>query len=657
MSTDEEMSRLSLKQLEPVGGNKARPQTQPVVRSPLATVAESASARTSSDSAAVEEAAEQSSGAEGQQKRPFPQLQIDVTVTEKTVISPLFKGVPTGTPPGATVINPLYRQASLMETEEFPDMPGAGAAGAVDGQPTRYRHARTMPRKMDWRMVASAPPESPTGDSGAQISRFGSRRLSRGALALRQATQSSSSVSSSSPPPQPVKSPVNFAISQVSAETFDKLASGQIVRLNEGGRDFLVLEKVDRRMEVIAADIENMVEQLANENEQDMEFVDMVLLTHSQFMTSEDLLEQLISRFYMELDSEPSKEDLLYFEMHQRDIQLRVLNVLARWVKNHVADFDVNEDLREVLVSFLDDIKSNGFQTEAERVVRTLSQQMSRNASLVRRSSLSNGTRITQPPPALAEATAFLTMDPLLLTRQLVRMDQVFYRNISGSDFFRYLVMSSRMRRTSSKDGAAQGDKDEVSSVSRFLSRSDQIRNWAAYEVVSLARIKARRIAVTKLIRVAKMCRDYNDFCATFSIVSGLYLPPVKRLKKTWEGVSGKDMQVLQSLDKLMDPMSNMKVYREVLDRSRPPMVPFFPIATRELLYIHERNETIVDDLVNLKKLKMITSMIQRYVSLHSQPYPFDAQPAVSGPLEERISAAPAEGVLLRLSHMVTDEV
>jgi hypothetical protein len=66
-----------------------------------------------------------------------------------------------------------------------------------------------------------------------------------------------------------------------------------------------------------------------------------------------------------------------------------------------------------------------------------------------------------------------------------------------------------------------------------------------------------------------------NNFFSTFSLLSGLSLRPVERLKKTWKGLSPDVHAKYDDLSKICDPSRNMKNYRDRLIQASPPMVPF----------------------------------------------------------------------------------
>jgi hypothetical protein len=66
-----------------------------------------------------------------------------------------------------------------------------------------------------------------------------------------------------------------------------------------------------------------------------------------------------------------------------------------------------------------------------------------------------------------------------------------------------------------------------------------------------------------------------NNFFSSFSLIAGLNLIPVQRLKKTWEALPDKAKQTWSEVEKIADPSKNMRNYRERLQAVSPPMVPF----------------------------------------------------------------------------------
>ena len=68
-----------------------------------------------------------------------------------------------------------------------------------------------------------------------------------------------------------------------------------------------------------------------------------------------------------------------------------------------------------------------------------------------------------------------------------------------------------------------------------FISRFDKESYWVATEICGIKDFK-KRINVLKIfINAAKKSQEYCNFFTMFSILAGLSLTPVQRLKKTWD--------------------------------------------------------------------------------------------------------------------------
>lgn len=63
------------------------------------------------------------------------------------------------------------------------------------------------------------------------------------------------------------------------------------------------------------------------------------------------------------------------------------------------------------------------------------------------------------------------------------------------------------------------------------------------------------------------------------AIISGLNSPPIRRLKRTWEQVSGRFMSQLGQCEMTLDSTKNFTNYKATLASVNPPCIPFIGIA------------------------------------------------------------------------------
>ena len=102
-----------------------------------------------------------------------------------------------------------------------------------------------------------------------------------------------------------------------------------------------------------------------------------------------------------------------------------------------------------------------------------------------------------------------------------------------------------------------------------------------------------------------------------FCPFSGLNHSLVQRLKPTWEKVPGKYRRVkkvhiftncpnvlllfcglFQDLEIFMDPTRNFVKYQNLLKGSERPLIPYFPVAKKDLTFVCLGNDSIVENMV-----------------------------------------------------------
>lgn len=62
------------------------------------------------------------------------------------------------------------------------------------------------------------------------------------------------------------------------------------------------------------------------------------------------------------------------------------------------------------------------------------------------------------------------------------------------------------------------------------------------------------------------------------AIISGLNSPPIRRLKRTWEQVSGRFMSQLGTCEMTLDSSKNFTNYKATLAQVNPPCIPFIGV-------------------------------------------------------------------------------
>ncbi|KAF9415896.1 hypothetical protein BGZ94_010363 [Podila epigama] len=409
--------------------------------------------------------------------------------------------------------------------------------------------------------------------------------------------------------------------------------SPRVLHLCENGADALVLEMVAGKLQIVAGQLENLIERLADKNPQDTEYVSNFLLSHSFFIDSEDFLERLIARFNIQ----PQHGAMLYFEKWQKVIQVKVLCVIQRWIQIQYEDFELNSNLLKTLKRFLEtDVRQSGFAMEGEFIEKNISIKRSGLSSPTGPSSRfegipsipSNGSHPSLeqmiefgPTPELEPTSPILQLNARDLARYLTLADMKAFRSITVFE-----LMSGWWKRRQAQElkkqnqgGGVDGDLGvnsnalptdlvmvdvdgvEAGAIEAFTRRANMLSYWVAHEIVSTAGVKTRKQLLKKFIEVARICRSLNNLHTAMFILSALGSTPVRRLHASWKLVSAKDMETLSELEELLDITGNMRCYRQAISEVTAPAIPFLPILLKDITFILDGNPTWIESKVTPK--------------------------------------------------------
>lgn len=99
-------------------------------------------------------------------------------------------------------------------------------------------------------------------------------------------------------------------------------------------------------------------------------------------------------------------------------------------------------------------------------------------------------------------------------------------------------------------------------------------------------------------------CKDLNDLSSFFGITMGLTNQSINRLTHTWTKLPSKFKRMFNQFEALIDPTKNHRKYRLLINRLKPPIIPFMPILLKDMTFIDQGNQTRINNqLVNFEKI------------------------------------------------------
>ncbi|KAI8808455.1 ras guanine nucleotide exchange factor domain-containing protein [Cladochytrium replicatum] len=381
--------------------------------------------------------------------------------------------------------------------------------------------------------------------------------------------------------------------------------------VSQGDTDVMLLRLIDGRMQVMAGTPEMLIERLTDENEKDMSYHDILILTFRSFMNPAEFFDCLLARFFCELPQNPSPEDVEYFTKMKVPTQKRVLKTLMWWTEHHWHDFGLNTELRLDLAEFstsLETAEKGTFLTESRELKFIINQQVYTYEDMV-------GYYKSVERKGKTMESMLQEITPEDLAQQLCLHDFRLFKYIHPIE-----VLNQIWKKEA--DGGSP-------SLEFFIERFDKESYWVATEIVNVKDFKKRVNALKTFVLAAKACQEMHNFYSMFALIAGLNLTPVQRLKKTWEALPPPAKKAFQDLEKIADPSRNMKNYRDQLTECKPPIVPFLPIYMKDLTFMNDGNESKVRGMINFDKLRMMANRVKDISALAAKEYKFEPNPAV----------------------------
>uniref|UniRef100_H2L668 Rap guanine nucleotide exchange factor (GEF) 6 n=1 Tax=Oryzias latipes TaxID=8090 RepID=H2L668_ORYLA len=171
---------------------------------------------------------------------------------------------------------------------------------------------------------------------------------------------------------------------------------------------------------------------------------------------------------------------------------------------------------------------------------------------------------------------SLLQLSTMEVAAQLSMRDFELFRNIEPTEYVDDLFkLDSPLSRGNLK---------------RFEEVMNQETFWVATEILREPNSVKRMRTIKHFIKIALHCKECKNFNSMFAIISGLDLPPVARLRSSWEKLPSKYAKLFGDLQDVFDPSRNMAKYRNMLSSQsmQPPIIPLFPVIKKDLTFFHE---------------------------------------------------------------------
>jgi hypothetical protein len=156
-----------------------------------------------------------------------------------------------------------------------------------------------------------------------------------------------------------------------------------------------------------------------------------------------------------------------------------------------------------------------------------------------------------------------------------------------------------------------------------MIDRFNVVSCWVSSQILMANDFKEQTRVLEHFIMVAKHCHDLANYNSLMEILAGLNHFTVQRLQSLWKSISEKHTKLFNQLDEVMLPQNNYKNYQDELWQRLPkePTLPYLGIFLRDITFILEGNQMVIDKELNHKLLTMLWRQAQALEQFQQKGY------------------------------------
>ncbi|KAJ5068117.1 ras guanine nucleotide exchange factor i-related [Anaeramoeba ignava] len=355
--------------------------------------------------------------------------------------------------------------------------------------------------------------------------------------------------------------------------------------------------------EIKAATLNKLIEKLTHDGSGIK--IDSFLMTFQSFTTKEKLLQKLIHRYHVPKSKELSEEE---YQKKKKSIQLKVINVLLKWVDNYFSEF--SKQLIQQFQEFIENTLIEDNKTLADKL---------KNAIYKKQKGLDAKKTVFESPNIPDPIVPKNIFSPNLsifhvheeeIARQMTLIEFKLYSKIQPTELLNQAWSKAKY-------------KHRAPNVLSFIQRFNDTSGWVATTITKSDRLQHRVHTIEKFIKIAEHLRALNNFNGLTSVLAGLNNAAVYRLKHSWSSIKLNYQQTLESLKNQMDSSGAYKTYRELLKNVNPPCIPYLGIYLTDLTFIEDGVPDFIGNLINYTKRSQISKVILNIQQYQQKSYEF----------------------------------
>lgn len=149
----------------------------------------------------------------------------------------------------------------------------------------------------------------------------------------------------------------------------------------------------------------------------------------------------------------------------------------------------------------------------------------------------------------------------------------------------------------------------EEPNLNKFTEHFNKMSYWARSRIIEENEPKEREKIAWKFIKIMKHLRKMNNFNSYLALLSALDSAPIRRLD--WpKSIT----ETFNEFSNLIDPSSSFRIYRQILEETEPPSIPYIGLILQDLTFVHIGNKDMLPDeqSVNFDKRWQIFNILDQ---------------------------------------------
>ncbi|KAF8467339.1 ras guanine nucleotide exchange factor domain-containing protein [Kalaharituber pfeilii] len=327
------------------------------------------------------------------------------------------------------------------------------------------------------------------------------------------------------------------------------------------GHDCLVLEAVLGKPTVIAGTLDGLLLELCAPLSEmsDPTFTDRFLRICGNFWPPLSILNLLIQQY-----------DRSYTPTNQR----RVIEVITRWLRIQPDDLLEGDGISPKLFSFVEAVNQDGYKPWSQELQSTCS-KLTRKLETYHEywqarelfdldMLIDEAVKRGRKRPASASQFYVMDIETEELAKYFSALDLILFRDASENRTLR-----AWFKQVNGKILLPE-DYPLIKKVERVLRRADMLRDWVAYEILSVQTSNVAITYIEKFIELAQFLCRFGNFQTSITILDTLTSELVTGVPELWERVSTGKKAILEDLKRLQTDDG----YVEALSSASLPVVP-----------------------------------------------------------------------------------